>query len=133
MSSMTFRSGLVLLGVFAAGLVFAGCGSGSADTYDFCVDALDCDGVDSCLEIMTVDPVTGLTATDGAMCSYLCVASSECEPNNGFAGACMDVDGLGGVCMQECIDSSDCFNTSGCLDYQDATGFARRVCLPDRL
>lgn len=95
-------------------------------TYTYCARAAECEVREQCLEVRT-------SASAGAFCSQTCTADAQCERNLGFNGSCMNVDGLGGICFQECEINSDCFSSSDCFDFTDSTGFTNRVCLPQRL
>lgn len=95
-------------------------------TYTYCASSSECEVAERCFEVST-------SATRGAFCSAECSSDIACERNLGFPGSCMNVDGLGGICFQECDINADCFSTSGCYDFTDITGFTNRVCLPERL
>ncbi|MCB9594019.1 MAG: hypothetical protein H6719_14895 [Sandaracinaceae bacterium] len=110
-----------------AGLADAGLADAGVDrTYDYCATSTECSMEQTCFEIRT-------SATAGAACARECSSDAVCERNNGFPGACLNVDGLGGICFQQCEVASDCVSSSSCFDFTDADGFTDRVCLPERL
>ena len=111
--------------VFAVSLLALG-GCVVDPTYTYCAASSECDVGETCFEVRT-------SASAGAFCSEECASDGQCENNLGFPGSCMNVDGIGGICFQECDFDSDCFSTSGCWDFTDATGFVNRVCLPETL
>ncbi|MBX3271820.1 MAG: hypothetical protein KF729_16250 [Sandaracinaceae bacterium] len=110
---------VVVVGLAASGCVLD-------PTYTYCSSSSECERHERCFEITT-------SATRGAFCSAECTSDLGCERNLGYRGSCMDVDGYGGICFQECDFHDDCYSTSGCFDFTDRTGFVNRVCLPQRL
>ncbi len=92
-------------------------------TYTRCSTSADCEVSEECFQITT-------SVTNGNFCSSNCSADSQCERNLGFAGSCMDPDGNGGICFQECVLDVDCFSSSVCVEFIDNTGFLNFVCLP---
>jgi hypothetical protein len=109
----------------AAALGTIGIGGCTLDpTYTDCFDSSDCEVDEQCFEIATAVSI-------GEFCSSNCVNDAQCESNLGFFGSCLDPDGAGGICFQECVFDADCFSSSVCVEFTDATGFFNTVCLPD--
>ena len=74
-----------------AGLADAGLADAGVDrTYDYCATSTECSMEQTCFEIRT-------SATAGAACARECSSDAVCERNDGFPGACLNVDGLGGI------------------------------------
>lgn len=94
--------------------------------YDFCASGAECAAAEECISIST-------SVTNGSMCSSSCSADAQCAPARGLNGACLDPDGAGGICFQECDVSADCSSDSVCVDFIDFDGVNNFICLPDRL
>lgn len=108
-------------GLFALAAMAPGCVVDP--TYTSCFDSNDCEVGEECFEIST-------SVSGGTFCSNECTSDFDCESNLGFAGSCMNPDGVGGICFQECVFDADCFSTSVCIEFTDADGFFNTVCLP---
>lgn len=120
------KNSLAWVALYAFGLSLGATGCVVDPTYTYCAASSECEVAETCFEIRT-------SASSGAFCSQDCSGDLVCERNLGFDGSCMNVDGLGGICFQECDIRADCFSTSDCFDFTDASGFTNRVCLPTRL
>ncbi|MGE0786717.1 MAG: hypothetical protein AB7S26_13680 [Sandaracinaceae bacterium] len=110
---------------FALGIGFVISGCAVDPTYTRCTSSADCEVAEDCFEITT-------SVSSGRFCSNDCTSDLNCEANLGFNGSCMDPDGMGGICFQECVFDSDCFSSSRCVEFTEAVGtFTNTICMPD--